>query len=296
MKVHSTLDDLIKCITRDIDVDDENDYELFLWFWDDLMGKWPSARFYVANSFVSNHLAISPFHTGKVVGHDQWGVKQKHFTTMSEAKLSVGNSVSDKALFLPSTEAYAYIMLDNCSDKWEAMCKHYAAKGDWGKKLPKKVTKAARELAAKAAKDKENVDDDATTNGEDEKDDKDIDAIDQLHKARCSSPDEGQQKYGSFSRAGRDEHGRILKLVKKARKDAKDAATEKDPDACIQVELDFLKKHREADNIVGKNHAEQCKIKGRNRKRKAGEGVVLVEEDIGADEEVLDFGSDSDEE
>jgi len=39
-----TLDGLIKCVTRDIDPEDTTDYELFHWFWDDLMGKWPSAR------------------------------------------------------------------------------------------------------------------------------------------------------------------------------------------------------------------------------------------------------------
>ena len=38
-----TLDDMIKCITRDIDVNDEGDYALFEWHWDDLIGKWSIA-------------------------------------------------------------------------------------------------------------------------------------------------------------------------------------------------------------------------------------------------------------
>ena len=250
-----------------------------------------------ANNFVPNHLDVFPFQTGKVVGHDQWGVKHKHYTTMSEAMVHVPNSVTDKRLFLPSTEAYAYIMLDNCYVKWEAMCKHYAKKGDWGAPIPKKVTKVVRELA----KSKENVDEDATDDGTGSGkplEDADIEAIDKLHKAKYSSPDEGQQKFGSFSKQGRQEHGRVLNMILKASKDAKKKAEDNGtPNTHLQVELDFLKKYREANNIIGKNHEDQCRIKGKNRKRKAGDGLVVVEDEaIGKDEEKLAFDSDDDEE
>jgi len=186
-------------------------------------------------------------------------------------------------------------MLDNCYVKWEAMCKHDAKKGDWGAPIPKKVTKVARELA----KLKENVavDDDETTDGTEKPlEDADIEMIDELHQAKYSSPDEGQQKFGSFSRQGRQVHGRILTRIMKARTDAKQTAKDDGaPNLYLQVEHDFLKKYREAHKIIGKTHEEQCLLKSKNRKRKPEDSLVVVDEDIGEDEEVLDFGSDDEE-
>ena len=90
----------------------------------------------------TNDFARFSASTGKVVGHDEWGTKQKYYTTMSEATTSPNNG--DK-LFTASTEAYTYIMVDNCYDKWQAMCEYYAQKGDWRIKLPKKMTKGEKE-------------------------------------------------------------------------------------------------------------------------------------------------------
>ena len=196
---------------------------------------------------------------------------------MSEATTSANNG--DK-LFTASTEAYTYIMVDNCYDKWQAMCEYYAQKGDWRIKLPKKKTKAEKEAAAKAGK----PDQDDGGSGDEDSGDTEIDAIDKLHKARYSSPDEGQAKYGSFSSAGRKEHSRVTQLIKVARANH--------GEDYLQVEVDFLKKYRANNLIFGNTYEEQCKHRG-SRKRKAGDGVALADAgDISDNEEALDLDDD----
>ena len=196
---------------------------------------------------------------------------------MSEATTSANDG---KKLFTSSTEAYIYIMVDNCYRKWQAMCEYYAQKGDWRIKLPKKKTKAEKEADAKADK----PDQDDGNSGDEDSGDTEIEAIDTLHKARYSSPDEGQAKYGSFSSAGRKEHTRITLLIKEARANH--------GEEYLQVEVDFLKQYRDENLIFGKTYEEQCKHRG-SRKRKAGDGVVLADAgDISDNEEALDLDDD----
>ena len=225
----------------------------------------------------SNNLAHFHSPTGKVVGHDEWGTKHKYYSTMSEATTSANK---DDKLFTASTEAYTYIMVDNCYDKWQAMCKLYESKGDWKIKLPKKMTKAQKAAAAKAGK----ADQEDSGSGDEDSGDREIEAIDSLHAAKYSSPDGGQAKYGSFSSAGRKEHGRIAKLIKAARADH--------PEEYLAVEVAFLQRFRAANKIAGTTYEEQCKLRG-SRKRKAGDGVLLADDgDISDTEEALNLDDD----
>ena len=246
-------------------------------------------------------------HAAKVVGHDQWGTQTKYYSIMSEATIDPKNS---KTIFTASTEAYIYIMVDNCFDKWQAMANYYENEAkDWKVTLPKKVTKTKkRELEAKkkrlAAKkkkpatggdsdDEDDDDDDATVAPEDEEEmvaedelteeQKKILAIDELYKAKYSSADNGQCKWGSFSAAGRVEHKRIQDLIKKERTD--------NAENYIATEREFLEIFRTNHNILGNTYQEQCKLRGK-RKRNAGDGSKVEDETLGEDEEELDLDAE----
>jgi hypothetical protein len=259
---------------------------------------------------IFSYFAINSLHTAKVVGHDQWGTQTKYYSTMSEAVIDPKNP---KTIFTASTEAYIYIMVDNCFDKWQAMAAYYENEAkDWKATLPKKVTKTKKRqleaakkklLAAKNKKkpatggdsddEEEEGDDDETVLGDDEEEmvaegelteeQKKILAIDELYKAKYSSADNGQCKWGSFSAAGRVEHKRIQDLIKKERKD--------NADNYIDTEREFLKIFRKKHKIVGNTYQEQCKLRGK-RKRNAGDGSKVEDETLGEDEEELDLDAE----
>jgi hypothetical protein len=186
--------------------------------------------------------------------------------------------------------------------------------GDWKATLPKKVSKTKKkELLAKmsqknqkksAAKkkkpDDEDDDDDDEDDDDDDDDDKTVDPnemvaedelteeqkkiqeIDQLYKAKYSSAENGQCKWGSFLVEGRLEHKRIQTEIKK----------ERDENAAnyIGVEREFLDYFRKQHRIVGNTYLEQCKLRGK-RKRNAGDGSKVADEQgvLGKDEVELDL-------
>ena len=254
---------------------------------------------------IYSYFAINSLHAAKVVGHDQWGTQTKYYSIMSEATIDPKNA---KTLFTASTEAYIYIMVDNCFEKWQAMAEYYDKEAkDWKATLPKKVIKTKKcELEAKkkllAAKnkkkpasggdsdDEEEEDDDATVPPEEmvaeeqlTEEQKRILAIDELYKVKYSSADGGQCKWGSFSAAGRVEHKRIQDEIKKER--------EENAENYIGTEREFLDIFRKGHKILGNTYQEQCKLQGK-RKRNAGDGSKVEDETLGEDEEELDLDAE----
>ena len=307
-KKHKTmpaLDDILRCCKREINLEDGEDVELFEWYWSDIACKFSANAHFSCVPMIYSNFAIYSFRTAKVVGHDQWGTQSKYYSIMSEATI---DPKSDKTLFTASTEAYIYIMVDNCFEKWQAMAEYYENEAkDWKATLPKKVTKKKkRELEAKKKKlaaknkkkhasggdsdDEEEDEDDATVDpnemvAEDEltEEQKRIMEIDQLYKAKYSSADGGQCKWGSFSVEGRVEHKRIQELIKKER-------TENNYNY-ITIEKNFLEIFRKNHRIVGNTYVEQCKLRGK-RKRNAGDGPKVADDVLGDNEEELDLDAE----
>lgn len=258
------LEDITRCATRDLDLDQKEDYDLFEWYWGNIAGKFCAFAQVLLCSCTRllTHCSIYLMSIGKVVGHQHWGDSVKFYNLMSEAKCKD----TELELFTSSTEAYIYIMVDNCFNKWHEMCKYYAANGNWKTKLARtRLKKTQREVV------------DAENNEL---------AIDKMFDAKYSSPDKGQQEFGSFSKAGRIEHKHILTLINQAR----ELPSGQECQAYRATEVEFLKKYRDANKIKGRTYEEQCKLRGtRKRKRNAGDGAVEIADTIDEDEEEMIF-------
>jgi len=195
---------------------------------------------------------------------------------MSTAHYEKEDKDDDNILLFPaSTEAYIYIMVDNCHTKWHEMAKHLLKKGNFKAKLG--VTKKTKAQKKKAATKKAAGHDDDSDDEEAPLDSEEA-GIDAMFKAKYSSAENGQV-FSSFSKEGRIEHARIRKDIEEARESEK----------YVEVEADFLERYRADNLILGKTYEEHCKLKGKNkRKRGAGDGHLVMEDD----NEILDSEED----
>lgn len=82
-----TVEELTKCLTRDIETDRE--YEVFVFYCEELLGK--------------------------MVGAVEWSTKIRCFTTISDA---LRQGYKDMPLISPSDEAFAVLVVDNCTKRW----------------------------------------------------------------------------------------------------------------------------------------------------------------------------------
>jgi len=99
MKTHEgslpTKSDLTKCLTRDIDLNNAEEKELYAWWWSDVLG--------VAVGNMTN-----------------WGTEQRLYSTISTS------APRDKPLILnvpPSTEAIAALIIENNLQRWPSLYK-----------------------------------------------------------------------------------------------------------------------------------------------------------------------------
>jgi hypothetical protein len=202
---------------------------------------------------------------------------------MSTAHYNKESDKDDDILLFPaSTEAYIYIMVDNCHTKWHEMAKLLKKRGNFKAKLGvTKKTKAQKKKEAAAARGDDSDEEEAPLDCEEAN-------IDAMFEAKYSSAENGQV-FSSFSKDGRKEHARVRKLIETARESEKYA----------EVEADFLERYRKEFKIVGSTYAEQCKLKGKNkRKRGAGDGHVIMDdqnETLDSDEDEIVFTDDEEE-
>ena len=82
-----TVEELTKCLTRDIETDRE--YEVFVFYCEELLGK--------------------------MVGAIEWSTKIRCFTTISAA---LRQGYNDMPLISPADEAFAVLVVDNCLTRW----------------------------------------------------------------------------------------------------------------------------------------------------------------------------------
>ena len=158
----------------------------------------------------------------KAAGHKQWKKDYAFDIVLGEAKYPSG-----KKLFVPSTEALVILLVDNCHEKWAAMCKFWAKHGS-SANLPKKRTKSERNQAKKgkttAEDGKTGADDDDDTVGEEDEDLKAQEAeIDKLYKAKYTSQDHGKCKFGTINDEGIEFFNKIGNEISKNRKENKAA-------------------------------------------------------------------------
>lgn len=97
------------CLIRDIDLDNEEEYKAFKWYWEVGLRK-----------------------VGGVTG---WDERIRHFTTISRAPFPQDPSLK---LFDISTEAFFVLLWDNCLDKWTSSLAWM--KKNPGKKIPTRKT------------------------------------------------------------------------------------------------------------------------------------------------------------
>jgi len=87
-----TVDEILRCATRAVDLSDGHMKEIFELYWDQFLGK--------------------------VVGvSDGWGNNMKLYSTIMKATHPEDAS---KRLFTNSTEAFGVVLFENCCDKWIA--------------------------------------------------------------------------------------------------------------------------------------------------------------------------------
>ena len=102
-----TVEALKKCLTRDINTDEE--YEIFVFYCEELLGK--------------------------VVGASEWTSKIRCFTTISDAI----RPDTDVPLISPGDEAFAVLLVDNCLDRWTEDAKREAGLSNEPKQKKKNV-------------------------------------------------------------------------------------------------------------------------------------------------------------
>jgi hypothetical protein len=82
-----TVEQLKKCLTRDIETDQE--YEIFVFYCEEILGK--------------------------MVGASEWQPKIRCFTTISDA---IRQGTKKVPLISPGDEAFAVLLVDNCLERW----------------------------------------------------------------------------------------------------------------------------------------------------------------------------------
>ena len=92
-----TVEELTKCLTRDVETDRE--YEVFVFYCEELLGK--------------------------MVGAIEWSPQIRCFTTISAA---LRQGYKDMPLISPSDEAFAVLVVDNCLGRWNKEARKSAEK------------------------------------------------------------------------------------------------------------------------------------------------------------------------
>ena len=98
---------LVCPLTRNIDLDNPEEFEAFKWFWE---------------------IGI-----GRIVGAKGWGEGHRHYTTMSRAQFHYDHS---KPLFNASQEAFFVLLYENHYKRWKAQIAWFALRQNWGKSVP----------------------------------------------------------------------------------------------------------------------------------------------------------------
>ena len=179
--------------------------------------------------------------TAKVVGHENWGNKDKCCKTVSTATtvFEAGN----KKLFTSSTEAFILVLWDNNLARWTATGQCCRDNDDCGLKLPDPIPKVPGQPKQP----------------------------DPLHDAKHTSTDLGQNKYGSFAKDGLECFSEWVNKIKKERSEnAKN---------CCEIEtmmLGILQAEKKIDLTKGNKKGKNA---GDGATRSKCKMVVIDEED-----------------
>jgi hypothetical protein len=102
-----SYESVLKCANRTIDVDDEDEMNLFMWYWEDLLPK--------------------------MVGAKEWDGSVCYYTTISSAKMA---DQPKDALVTVSDEAMTALMWENCLERYKACYAFTKNTANAGKKQP----------------------------------------------------------------------------------------------------------------------------------------------------------------
>lgn len=205
---------LLKCALRTIDVNDKVEYEAMKFWWD----------------------VVLP----KVAGVAGWTESTRRYKCISQARCPA----TGKTLFTCSTEAWGYILFENCRPKWVASAKWIADPANRGKKFPKRNKQNGHEA---------------------------------IHYAKYSCPDGGvkggDEGYTGWNDDGLEHFNEVQKQIYDRRRNHKDDYK--------AVELAFLTKWKAELGLTEDSHeaAKKKKKKGKDANGKTKKRTKVIRHD-----------------